>query len=452
MDSNVSEPITMFESFMKLPNEIQAEILNFCDFKTKLKLSETCSHINDLLFSTPKLMENIQLKIDCFKNDEKESIYVLNLMEKLFTISNNGRQYLNLWLFRLDDALYSVASSLLYRVLRDVGTDVKKLHVLCGTFRICDLTKILKFFDNCEKITIQNAKLAVCETTETESIPNLLPKLKEINFEFSSTTMPKVFRGVENLKTLSFKTYSDDFTDELEEFNDFLAKQKTLDALVIFGFAALDEYRKVLETIMELSMLKWLELVHVVDFSAVIGLVNLTNSSVEVLKYRETESSNTLMVKSLFKVFPNLKTLNFSFSEMFNIDNELLDKLSIMKSSTSKGVHYFPTKFLVDQESSEKDLQNFMRNSGRAVTFTIGDESWIQKGMGFTPDIWNPIFEHCDLFRVKIYNPSKISELIKVFSKSLSKFSSLEVFTTSEGKQSIEWEGELPAWLTVHEL
>lgn len=442
----------MFERFMNLPNEIQAEILNFCDLKTKLKLSETCSHINDLLFSTPKLMENIQLKIDCFKNDQKESIYVLKLMEKLFTISNNGRQYLNIWLFRLDDALYSVASSLLYRVLRDVGADVKKLHVLCGTFRICDLTKIFKFFDNCEKIMIQNAKLAVCETTETESIPNLLPKLKDINFEFSSTTMPKVFRGVKSLQILTFKTYSDDFTDELEEFNDFLANQKSLETLVIFGYAALNEYRKVLETIMELSVLKWLELIYVVDFAAVTGLGNSTNSSVEVFKYREIESSNTFMVKSIFKVFPNLKTLNFSFSETFNIDNELLDKLPIMKSSTPKGVHYYPTKFLVDQESSEKDLQNFMRNSGRAITFIIGDESWIQKGMSFTPDIWSPILERCDLFRVKIYNPSKISELIEVFSKSLSKFFSLELFTTSEVKQSIEWEGEQPAWLTVYEL
>jgi hypothetical protein len=436
-----------FHQFLQLPNEVQCEIISFCDFRTKLNLTETCLHLNDLLFSTPKLIERVQLKIDCYKDDENESAYILTLMEKLFTISRNGRQYVNLWLFRLDDALFSVASSLLYRILRDVGANVKELHILCGTFQAKDLFKVLNFFTNVEKIKVQNGKL-VAEIFENEIGRNFLPKLTELSFKYSTTTMPKVFRGVKTLKTLKFKTYLDDFKDELEEFEDFLCQQHELKALVLHG-AAFAEYRKILKVIMGLSDIETLEVFKVLDLSDLLALGNVSNTALKTLKYRGNENSNTEMLQCFVRIFPNLQSINFSLMTIFSINYEMLENLTIMKGSSPKGINYQPAKFHIDRETSETNLQQFILQQFMIMNLTVGDESWIGKDMGFSTQMWIPILQTCYLHNVKIYNPLKVDELVTLFATSTTRFYSVEIYTTAEGNQLIG-EIELPAWLKVY--
>lgn len=439
-----------FPDFMKLPNEIQAEVISFCDFNAKLNLSETCSHLNELIFSTPKLNDNIQLKIDCFKGGEDENAYILKLMEKLFIISNNGRKYSKLWLFRLDDALYSVAKSLLLRNLRDVGASVKDLHVLCGKFRGVDLSKIFKLFTNVEKLKVQNGKLLMPRSEEIRFDEKLMPKLTELSLKFSATTKSRVFRGVKGLKTLKLKTYYDDYTDQLDEFSSFLSNQTELENLVIQGTGANgDSVLKVLKVVMELKSLKSLEILRVENLPDMLELGNLTNPSVKSLKFHGNDVSTTQMLQTFLRIFPNLQLIDFSFMTIFNIEYEMLKTLPILKGVSPKGINYQPSHFHFDPETSEKNLQKFICQSKMAMNLTIGDESWIRKEMGFSTKMWIPILQNCYLHTVKIYNPLKVDELVELFLTNKTRMYSLEVYTTIEGKQSTD-QMILPNWLKVY--
>lgn len=85
---------TEFHNFMQLPEEVQIEIMAHCNFDTRLNLSQTCSEMNRLLFSTPKLIKKvrigiwlcIELKDHSFVPDD-ESVHILS------TINANQRKY-----------------------------------------------------------------------------------------------------------------------------------------------------------------------------------------------------------------------------------------------------------------------------------------------------------------------------------------------------------------------
>jgi F-box domain len=223
-----------FNDFMKLPNEIQAEVLKFCDFQTKINLSETCKHLNELLFSSSKLSRCIRLKICCFHSeDDRLEEFCGKLNENLAIIKRNRRKYTKLWLFNADNGLASKSQNNLLRTLKTVGKNVKELHILCGTFDVNTFAGLLSNFRKLEKITLQNVNSFDACSTKPNANRKWLQSLNELTFNRSSFELLKAFNDLKRLDKLCLLICREDISKGIDKVEEFLLQLKQLKELKI---------------------------------------------------------------------------------------------------------------------------------------------------------------------------------------------------------------------------
>jgi F-box domain len=218
-----------FQDFMKLPENLIRSVMKCCDFKSRLQLSETCTLLNRLLFTSPKLMRHIQLNINTYCGYKIKTI-----LDKLSTILRSGRKYQKVQLNYGLDGMKATPKYL--KALNVVGKYVKKLTLDHGDFNNNDLMKLLKCFENIEKLKVDSIYVSkhASNTVATWNFEatQFMPKLKEISLSSSSFRFLNVLMGVKNLEKIDIPY---DWLDESLVFENFISQQDKLKHLAIVG-------------------------------------------------------------------------------------------------------------------------------------------------------------------------------------------------------------------------
>ena len=439
------------KSFMDLPDHVQEHIMSFCDVRTKLNLSETCTYVNRLLFSSPKLIDRVKLSINNRYSQDVIGLYFITIMA-------NRRKYQNLEIKAFNYEL----STLFFSFMETMSTSVKQL-VISERLEFHHYTKILKIFNNTEKLNLQVQTPQYAE--QFLKIPKLMPNLKELEVSRESTIyMIKLFEDVTSLTHLKLYV-NHQATGILKTIENFILQQSGLKHLTIKGYGILTfpvsalnradfllEYLEINETILDrraaqffkkqtnlktvkidkhnchrnadpetvktmltLPKLQSLDIGKCIETEDLVVLSGINNPSVLKLTYSGKDS---VVLEALISYFPNITKIKFSLFDL-KLKNTPCEKLVLMEPISPRyslqRFSYQPSSSVITNEGMFKDiLIGFLCSNKQIVHLTIGHFDWIENNFKLSVEILLAIAFLKRLQTVVIYNPMEITTLIEL--------------------------------------
>ena len=480
------------KSFMDLPDHVQEHIMSFCDVRTKLNLSETCTYVNRLLFSSPKLINRVKLSIN-FDNYSQDVIGFY-----FITIMANRRNYQNLEINFSTNKL----STLFFSCMETMSTSVKQL-VISGSLEFHHFKKILKIFNNTEKLNVQTPHIA----GQFLKIPKLMPNLKEL--EVSRECTMKIIKLFEDVTSLThLKLYVDvHITYILKTIENFILQQSGLKHLTIKGYSNLTfygsalngadfllEYLEINETILDrraaqffkkqtnlktvkidkhncyrnadpetvktmitLPKLQSLDIGECIKTEDLVVSSGVNNPSVLKLTYSGQDS---VVLEALISYFPNITKIKFSLPYL-ELTNTPCEKLVLMEPilphCSLKRFSYQPSFVNNDQGTFEESVSHFLSNHSEISQLTIGHFEWIKKNdfkWSMSMEFWLAIAGLQLLNTLILYNPMDITSLIRMLGHM--KIKSVTIYTSAEGIAAVAADGPhkrfLGPWLKIFEV
>lgn len=498
---NVNCAPSKFSHFMALPDHVQVKVLSRCGVKTMLSLSESCSHMNYLLWTTPHLMRRLKLIVK-FTRDNNETV------NKLSTILSNvsmGRKYTKLKLVYASEAVESYVQPLLLKILSLVGKSLKELEIACGNYKsLNDIAMLLKCFDNVEKLVLHNLQVDDNELSEVhEMLPNLrellmhdskssilrlfenFTKLSRFKFHLNSRESENLFYGIRRLENfiaqqtdlkildisrmhknvLFQENHFDNHKFKLDSISankfflhknnagNFFAKQSNLKSVKLYDFydsrifPDATGYSNVLRSIFTLPKLESVGIfngtINIEDFDC---LNHVRNYSVKNLDY---DMWNSTVLEKFIDIFPSLEKISFRCFTV-KLRDVACEKLSIMCTSGSYTIEEFiyqPSNVSVNvQKKFEEIFKNFISRNKGIKHLTIGHINWIECNFGLSLNFWiESLYNLTELTEIVIYNPLEIKSLFMLLARSKNAFKSVTFVTNLQGIKSL---GKLEAsWI-----
>lgn len=220
-------------NFIALPDHIKADIISNCNFKTLMKITETCKHLNEFVFS--RNANRIIFKVHYGKPSENQNPVQRSCNHNLDDLLASSRAYRNIRI-AIGGVRDLDANKKLLKHFTVKGSFLKDLEIENHNWEIVYTInhELLVHCPNLEKLSIDYVQFQ-----RRANYRNLsLPKLKTL--KLSHWTQVQVFGNVKGLEDLSIvKTeYSDEdnygpsnfSTDSLERFIFQQHNLKTLDA------------------------------------------------------------------------------------------------------------------------------------------------------------------------------------------------------------------------------
>jgi hypothetical protein len=428
---------SQFGYFLALPDHIQEKVLALSSVRTMLSLSETCAHLNSMLWTTPHLMKRLKLVVK-FTRDNNETV------NKLSTILSNvsmGRKYTKLKLVYVNEAVGSYVKPLLLKILNLVGKSLKELEISYGCFNsINDIAMLLKCFNNVEKLVLYNLQ---ADDNELSDVHGMMPNLKELLMQDSKSSLLWLFehfttllrfkfhlntRESENLcygvkkfeafilqqnelkilditrmhkNVLFLENHFDDHKWRLESICankfflssnnavNFFLKQNNLKTIKLYDFfdsrifPDSPGYSNVLRSIFTLPRLEFVGIfngtINIEDFDR---LSHVRNNAVTHLEY---DMWNATVLEKFIEIFPRLERISFRCFTV-KLRDVAFEKLSIMHISGSYTLEEFiyqPPNVNVDQKQFEDVFKNFVIRNKGIKHLTIGHSNWIDNNFGY---------------------------------------------------------------------
>lgn len=492
MTTTVFAP-TQFQFFMKLPEHIQVKIMGCGSTKNMLSLSETCTHMHNLLLTTPRLMKRLKLAIKFTRSSN-------DVVDKLSTILSNasiGRKYFKVKLLFANEGLNSTVRPLMLKILNIVGRSVDELDIHSGRLSAQDLITLLECFCNVEKISLINLQEGALSEVNDADLQKKLPKLKRLQLQDTMSSFLIHFEKFSTLNHFKFHRHTkgpEVFSYGVEKFEDFLLKQRHLKSLEIgrmhknclFDGDRMQEIRFQLESLTanrffiqknnaerffkKQQGLKTIKLYDFfdsriypirIDYSMVIKAIfklpalesiGIFNNSINLedfeiindvrntsIKHLEYDMWNAAALEKFMSVFPNLESISFRcFTvKLRDIDHE---KLAIMNTSGGYNLEEFsyqPVNECSDLSNFEITLRSFLLRHKTIKHLTIGSHCWFRNNFGLSLNFWIEILYHLnDLCELVIYNPQQVRELVMMLSRNKNAFKSVILYTNAAGKHS----------------
>jgi hypothetical protein len=488
-----------FTHFMALPDHIQVKVLSHCDsVKTMLHLSETCSHMNYLLLSSPQLMKRLKLVIK-FTRDNNETV---NQLSTILSNISTGRKYTKLKLVYANEAVASYVKPLLLKILSLVGKSLKELEISSGTYKnLNDIAALLKCFDEVGKLTLSHV---FSEDNELSDVTAILGNLKELlvidskssilrifehftslhrfKFHHSARESENLFYGVRNLENfilqqselkildisrmhknvLFHENIFDDRKFRLESIIankfflhknnavNFFAKQTNLKAIKLYDFCdtrSSVDYCNCLRSIFTLPSLVSVGIfngtINIEDFDC---LKNVRNDSVKHLEY---DMWNSTVLEKFIDMFPRLEKISFRCFTV-KLRDVSCEKLAIMQTSgySLEEFIYQPPNVPEEQVKFEALLKNFVARNKGIKHLTIGHSSWVENNFGLSLNFWiEALYNLADLSELVIYNPLDIKLLYMLLARNKNAFKSVTFVINSNDRQLIGKFAE--TWLKI---
>lgn len=425
-----------FHYFMELPDHIQTEILWYCYSNTRFKLSETCTHLNKLMWTSPKLFRKIRLNLKCLrKTNDSEAI------EDLEVVLANRRKYKKLKVYNYGYKVKVDVKTKLMETMRVLGQSVKDLTVDLNITTNTDIVDFVREFPIAEKLTLDG--IVCSKLKRDERILNthaLLPCLKELNVDFPNSSILKVVKHIDTLERLTFQCYEADsgidsvFSFGLTNLEDFVIKQNRLKELKIYGmqtFPLFERSHRIEEVNFKLETLHavcffvhhnsvnnffkkqpLIQDLHLINFfdpssflndrpsysnilhkifslpklkSITIGhgetiipadfdyLRDIQNKSVKEMEYWGSDSK---VVENFINIFPNIEKFQFEGKDV-HFTNVPCEKLANVTIDLLSKFSYTPSTITVERKQFEEAIINFLKRHRNIRGLKIGDKSWI---------------------------------------------------------------------------
>lgn len=497
---NVSCAPSQFTHFMALPDHIQVRVMNRCSLRSMLNLSESCSHMNYLLWTTPHLMKRLKLVVK-FTRDNNETV------NKLSTILSNismGRKYTKLKLVYANEAVTSYVKPLLLKILNLVGKSLREVEIACGNFNsMNDIALLLKCFNNVEKLVLYNLQ---ADDNELFEVQGMMPNLRELLMHDSKSSLLWMFEDFTNLLRFKFHLNpreAENLCYGSKKLESFILQQTNLKILdisrlhknVLFQENNFDDHKFRLESIiankfflhknnavnffLKQSNLKSIKLYDFCDsriFSVSTGYssvlrsiftlpslesVGIFNGTINIedfdclnhvrnysVKHLEYDMWNSTVLERFIDIFPRLEKISFRCFTV-KLRDVAVEKLSIMYTSGSYSLEEFiyqPRN--VDRKQFEESFKNFIIRNKGIKHLTIGHSNWIENSFGLSLNFWIvTLYSLVDLSELVIYNPLEVRSLFMLLSRNKNAFKSVTFVTNSAGKESLGTLGE--SWLKV---
>jgi len=233
--------------FEAISNEVILLIMEHCDVKTMVRLSQTNKRYNNLMGKTKKLMNRINLRMRLGKVNKDESWKIISFakLEAIFkSIMSNQRKYQKLEVFvpPKTSQSYKRFDLLLLDIIETIGSTIKdfKYWTHDGSFKN-DIVQILLAIPNAEKLSIlyhydvDNA-IATEIPIDVQQLQrkqfNFMANLKDLMIINYDGDILKLFRckQIERLNAVfTFRSQ-----EQLKLIDNFLAQQKQLKTLDLF--------------------------------------------------------------------------------------------------------------------------------------------------------------------------------------------------------------------------
>jgi hypothetical protein len=459
---NVNIPAITFHRFMELPDHVIIKVMSYCNFKTKIALSESCSYINNLLWTSPKITK-FMLNVK-FADEE--------ILTGLNRVQLNRRRYTTLTLNDYSCRLQPELKFKLREALQTIGKSVKELRLRLSTTDLKDLAEIIREFPRLEKLSLGGfVKANLLDTSTNFDTKFLLPYLKDLKVEFPNSNILKIVRDVNTLEKLSFHCYDSEYlkfgTKKLEKllqqqnrltkleikglsrfplfchnkidginfkleslqtigsFLDrntavsFFEKQDNIKHLNLINFydatifpVDRSEYSIVLRAIFSLPKLEKLTLnekstISEEDF---LYLSDIRNTSMKELEFW---SENSKIFENLVGIFPNLTKLELASCDVrLSIASEKLRNLKMSSPSLLARFNYSPTTMDVSNDKFEENFVEFIKQHRYIRSLTIGHENW--SGMLSLKCISLILDTLKDLCKIELFNPLQPVEVAQL--------------------------------------
>lgn len=217
--------------FMKLPNELQAEILARCDYKTMINSTKTCKHLNEVVFSELKTSGRVWFQGPLFSETVSEGPYSDGRW-KAFIFGK--RSYRNIKVSSFIENL-NVDEELQLKIK---GSAIRGMKIWSRSICLYDeIAQFLLNFDNLKKLELD---LGLCRPNANQMPSNLfLPKLEILNL--SHWSQVEIFSKICGLKVLKIEDFHPFFgpyyggpnNSSISIFEKFILQQHNLQTLEI---------------------------------------------------------------------------------------------------------------------------------------------------------------------------------------------------------------------------
>jgi hypothetical protein len=239
------DPTQTFPNFMELPETIQIEIMSYCDLRTKLSVSETCSHLHNLLWSSPMLSGRIRLNLRSYAKSQPRQTQLLESQHSLSELDivqenqKRGRKYKAVKIYRFSSNLHRTIIAKLIDAASILGETVTDLTVDMGEIKIADVVRLLQCFPSVEKLMLDGfMEAAITEANEPLETEGILKNLKELNVDMPCSMILKIVEKVDGLTRFTYqnsKYGATTFDYGVKKLEDFIIKQTHLKELKVYG-------------------------------------------------------------------------------------------------------------------------------------------------------------------------------------------------------------------------
>lgn len=501
-----TSPAVEFHRFMDIPDHCQEHVMSFLDFPTKMGISQTCRHLEKLMFKSPKLTKHFWWRIGSYNIN---SIYSdsYELKEQFRSMTKTKRSIFNIQLIHV--SYKSETKMLLLNLFKAFGAKIKTLNISLRVYELQFLAQLLRCVPNVEKLVI-GGMFGLFSSREIEwtKVDNkgLLPNLKDFRIDFVDSMLLRLFEGVTTLRQFVFR--SQDTSYGTENFENFLLKQHDLKILEIAGMKSLFpcarlpeikfqleslsalcfcvhrasaveffQAQKQLKRLMLLSFYDAGEVPDRVEYSNIIRgilqlpqfelltigggkrtvqdedfnyLSDIRNHSVKQLDYWG-DLDNCSTIEKLIEIFPAVDAINIAtmILNLKHIPIAKIRNLNMFSPLLLTHFSYQAPDVAAGREELEKILKEFFVRHRRIARLTIGCRSWIEKGVGLSPGFVASALDHLDeLEHLTIYNPLDISKFVKtLINHKRATWNSVKLYTDAAGRKAVK--GIDKHWLEV---
>ena len=473
---------------MELPENAHEKILSFCDVDTKLNLSETCTHLNRLLFSSPKLIDKIELNLNCryfqleIEADGNPFLIILANQRKYQNLNFDGKMTESQFAPDFMKCLTTMSSS-----VQEVQLSAKYLD--CHRF-----VQIFEILKGTEKLTLRVQSSNFEAVKEISKTSNFLLNLKDLDVSISI----QVLELLVDVKTLTrLQLYvSDREIVSIQDFGNFIMQQTglkhlsitelkeqtirwsafaeaefLLESLIVFCYS-LD--RGALKFFMKQSELKTINIRMMkptADIDTVKAILTSPNlQSLRINGFVEQEDLNVLsdisnpsilklnysghdsvVLEALISYFPNVKEVNFDQS-VWELTETPCEKLSILKYEHLRSFSYQPSFFNIDVKQFEKIVSDFLTHHSDITHLTIGHRDWIENDFTLSKSFCLKLSKLHKLEVLILYNPKAITDFIILLQNMRTNILAT-IYTSAAGVAAVTADGPhkryIGAWLKI---
>ena len=458
---------------MDLPEILHIKVMTFLPFATKLKLSETCTYLHNLLWSSPKLSKDIRLNFNRKVTDPQSMTKNLNLIQEN---RKRGRKYKKLKIYRFSSKIDEKILKLEIEAFNFIGESVVDLAVDLAEVKNLDIIRLLRCFPSVEKLLLDGFLEDIINDLMVKlNTDGILLHLKQLNVDHQDSMILKIIENVDILERFTYQNskFGGDFEYGTEKFEDFLIKQNRLKELKIYGMenSQLFVKNRVAEISFQLENLfvacffmhrnnienffvhqKNIQNLHLISFfhpqtfhqdrfsysnilrkaftlpkleKLIIGhgetilyedfefLSDIRNRNVKTVEYIDRDS---LVVESFLLIFPFLEKIDFNGKD---VKFTKLSSANLAKITCSKMINFtYSPEVEADKKMFETAVIEFIRRHKNIISLSIGSKDWIGTSFELSVEFLSQIVEILtELKTIEVFNPQQLNESLTLLNK-----------------------------------